>query len=586
MRTQAIAISIIIIQDNDFKYLCLDNHFSRGISCARNNCFDTSGRNMMLKSLVMCEFLRKTGIFLFFCFVAIIGFMPRAYGSMITIEEPTGKDILYGPTKIVVLAEPGILDRIFRVDFFLGEYQHFVCSDHEYPFECEVDVGEQLQGWKIKAVAYDGSGMLLEETSVTTRDFSKPTRVSKYMLSDIPVRIENEKKEKSIEREKDKETKLLFDGEISCRFGNEQCIVYSVRKLSDLLQSAGDEDVAAYLEIVVDQSGSMLLSTDRIREGLEHVVDILPENTKLRVSIFSDIDSLRILTISNSSGFTTNRKIILNAVDKIRWSEGRTCLFSNVEKLIDSQPPYKIIRRVLLITDCYDTCDELASRSNIIDHARELADVIDIYRTRNYKATRSEIFKCEALAQATGGEIFDGESMSLLDALKRVISSMYATYLLDIGLPDGVKEGKARKLELEYGETGMELIYPEYHKAGLLEQLSLNMLKAGHPVVKIKALRRLAMSDDPEIISDIIKVYESERDKEVRKGEIVMISDMIGSNLLHRDDMKGKKTALRAAEMLREIDPELIGSLRPYLNVFLKKEANRRLRMRAKALID
>ncbi len=528
--------------------------------------------------MVVSERVRKRGISLLFCLFAIIVAVPRGYSSVISIKEPTEKDILYGLAKIVVAADPAILGRIYRVDFFLGGYQHFVCSDHEYPFECEVDVGEQLQGWEIRAVAYDRSGLPMGETTVTTKDFSKPTRVARYILSDIPVRMENEKNGKSDE--------LLTEGEISCRFGNEHCTVYTRRKLSDLLQNKDDENVAAYLEIVVDQSGSMLLSTDRIREGLEHVVDILPENTKLRVSIFSDIDSLRILTISNRNGFTTNRKIIMNAVEKIRWSEGRTCLFSNIEKLIDSQPPYKIIRRVLLITDCYDTCNELASRSNIIEHARELADVIDIYRTRNIKATRSEVFKCEALAQATGGEIFDGESMSLLDALKRVVSSMYETYLFDIGLPDSVKEGKAKKLELQHENSEMKLIYPEYHKAGLLEKLSLNMLKAGHPVVKLRALKRLSASDDPGIIDEIIKIYRSEQDEEIRRAEVAVISDLIGSSLLHRADTKGKKIALNAAEMLHEIDPDLIGSLRPFLDVFLKKEADRKLRMRAAALID
>ena len=501
----------------------------------------------------------------------------QASEKIIKIAEPSEKDIAYGLTKIAVSVDPKAKSEISRVGFYLSVHPDLVCSDREYPFECELDVGNQLQGWDIRAKAYDRSGILLDEASVSTRAFPKPTKVSKFLLSDIPVRIDRDENQSGLS---------LRDTDLSCRFDGNECKVLSVKKLSDILEEEQADAVAAYLEIVVDLSESMQVSTDRMREGLENIVDLMPKNTKLRLSSFSDFDSLKVLTVSNNGGFTTNRKIILNAVDKVRESEGKTCLFSNVEKLIDAQPPYKIIRRIILITDCVDTCDELASRDRVIEHARELADVIDIYRTKDRRGTHPEVFKCEALATATGGDIYNGELVGLNEAIKSIVARMHDTYLLDIALPDDVRMGKARKLELSPAMKNVKLKYSEYHEAGLATKLSLSMLKADHPLVKLQALRRLEFSDDPKIITEIIKAYESEDDSTIRAKEIETICDLIGANLLHKEDLKSKKEALKAAEALHKIGSEFTEQLEPFLKVFLKKEQNKDLRSKAASFIE
>ncbi len=116
----------------------------------------------------------------------------------------------------------------------------------------------------------------------------------------------------------------------------------------------------------------------------------------------------------------------------------------------------------------------------------------------------------------------------------------------------------------------IELKYAEYRLPALLDSVSLDMLKSEEILTRQQALRRLSNSDDPEILKKLIKAFQSEPDHDLRMEVLLTVYDLIGGHLLHQENSKSHKLALKAVERLKKINPEFIEPIKPYLNTYLK----------------
>ncbi len=481
----------------------------------------------------------------------------------ITITNPTDRDILYHSSKIEVVVSPDLKDRIASIDFFLAAYPRPICRDNDAPYECFFDAGEYFEGWEITAKAYDKNGKLVTLDKVKTKAFPKPVRVTKYILENVPVRII------SLE-----ELPELSHADFDCFFGEDDCSVTNVKKLSDLLDTSEAGEYKAYLEILLDVSGSMKFSRENVRKALEYLVDHAPKNTQIRFSSFSDYNSLKILTTEDDhGGFTSNKEVIKKAIKNMGPNIGKSCIFHSVEKLIYRRPDKEVFRNILLITDCMDTCDWIKSRRIVATFSKELGYVIDLLKIG--RSSQDYILQkaCETMATDTSGQIFRAEEekdLNLLFVMQEIVSNLYEIHLFDIDLPDHVEEEKELMLQLIPKSKKIELKYAEYRLPALLDSVSLDMLKSEEILTRQQALRRLSNSDDPEILKKLIKAFQSEPDHDLRMEVLLTVYDLIGGHLLHQENSKSHKLALKAVERLKKINPEFIEPIKPYLNTYLK----------------
>ncbi len=488
-----------------------------------------------------------------------------ATAAEIKITNPTGKDILFGSSRIDVHIAPELMDRIVSVDFFLGAYPRPICRDNEYPYECIFDAGEFFEGWQIAVKAYDENGKFVASDQMRTRAFPKPVRVTKYILENVPVRIIPSK---------GKEPLKLTDKDFECLFGEDECKVTSARKLSELLNAEEAGALSAYLEILVDVSGSMNFSREKVNEALQYLVDHAPMNTKIRFSTFSDYNSLNILTTDNGNdGYTSDKDVIKDAIEKMGPNIGKSCIFHSVEKLIYRRPNKEVFRNILLITDCMDTCDWIKSRNIVATFSKEFGYIIDLLKIGH---TSKDIIlqkACESMANETSGTIFraeNGEDTDLIAVMKEIVSNLYEIYILDIDLPDHVSEEAESSLQLKPRKKKIQLKYAKNRLPSLLDSISLEMLKSDELLIRRQALRRLNNSDDPEVMKKIFKAYKSEQDHDLKIEELMTIYHLIGSNLLHTEDLKSHKLAIKAANNLYKNDPELIEPIKPFLETYIK----------------
>jgi hypothetical protein len=481
----------------------------------------------------------------------------------ITITNPTARDILYGSSKIKVVVSPDLKDRIASIDFFLAAYPRPICRDNDPPYECLFDAGEFFEGWEIAAKAYDRRGKLVTLDTVKTKAFPKPVRVTKYILENVPVRII------SLE-----ELPELSSADFDCYFGEEACTVTQVKKLSDLLDTSEAGEFRAYLEILLDVSGSMKFSRENVRRALEYLVDRAPKNTQIRFSSFSDYNSLNILTADDDhSGFTSNKEVIKKAIKNMGPNIGKSCIFHSMEKLIYRRPDKEVFRNILLITDCMDTCDWIKSRRIVATFSKELGYVIDLLKIG--RSSQDYILQkaCETMATDTSGQIFRAEEekdLDLLSVMKEIVSNLYEMHLFDIDLPDHVEEEKELRFQLIPKRKKIELKYAEYRLPALLDSVSLDMLKSEETLIRQQALRRLSNSEDPEILKKLIKAFKSEPTHDLRIEILLTVYELIGSHLLHQENPENHKLALKAASGLKKINPEFIEPIKPYLNTYLK----------------
>ncbi len=483
--------------------------------------------------------------------------------SGITITSPTEKDILYGSSKIEVVVSSDLKDRIVSIDFFLAAYPRPICRDNDPPYECLFDAGKYFEGWEITAKAYDKKGKLVTLDKVKTKAFPKPVRVTKYILENVPVRII------SLD-----ELPELSNVDFDCFFGEDECTVTNVKKLSDLLGTSEAGKFRAYLEILVDMSGSMKFSRENVQRALEYLVDHAPNNTQIRFSTFSDYNSLKILTADDDhDGFTSDKKVIKKAIKKMGPNIGKSCIFHSMEKLIYRRPDKEVFRNILLITDCMDTCDWIKSRRIVATFSKELGYVIDLLKIG--RSSKDYILQkaCETMATDTSGKIFRAEEekdLNLLFVMKEIVSNLYEVHLFDIDLSDQVEEDKELRLQLIPKSKKIELKYAEYRLPALLDSISLDMLKSEEKLIRQQALRRLSNSDDPEILKKLIKAFRSEPDHDLRMQILLTVYDLIGSHLLHQENPKNHKLALKAIRSLKKINQELIEPIKPYLHTYLK----------------
>ncbi len=471
-------------------------------------------------------------------------------GSDIKITKPTEKEILYGPTKIDVSVPDVLKKNISRIDFYLDQYPGPICRDFEYPYECGFNAGTDYLGRGIKAEAYDKNGKLLDVDNIRTRAFIKPVQVKRYRL-EVPVRVKNDSKLE------------LSENDFQCLFGYDECKVASVKKLSESKEMTKTN---TYLDVHMDISGSMSVSREEMGKALDYVIDNASKNTKIRLSTFSEYGTLDILT-----DFTSDKNKIKSAIEKIGPNEGKTCLFYNTEKLMELSP-YNGFRRILLITDCMDTCDDIDIVETIFKLSRESGIVIDVLRTKGRFKEEYVAKVCEGLATETSGNIFKGDITDFISVMEKIVSEVNETYVIDIDLPDNLEEGTERRLQIKPKVKNISVDYPDYWSVGLSDSISLRMLGSKDAIIRYNAIERFVKSDNPKIIEDLIKAYESESNPSLKEKEITTIYNLIGSNLLHKEDPISQNLAISSIEDLDKIDRILTKPLESFLEVYTKKE--------------
>lgn len=212
-----------------------------------------------------------------------------------------------------------------------------------------------------------------------------------------------------------------------------------------------DEDTPATIGLLVDSSGSMLPSRDRVLVAVQTFVET--SNARDEIFALAFNDAVR-STLSADQPFTSDPTILRNSLGRVP-AYGQTALYDAIARGLEYLSRGHHERKALVIvSDGADnasraTFDEVAARigeSDVVVYAVQLKDRIE----RNPNAKR-----LAQLARATGGEAFTPGSIDkVIDVLGRIAVDIRHAYVMAYAPTDHVADGEARSIRVQVRAPG------------------------------------------------------------------------------------------------------------------------------------
>lgn len=212
-----------------------------------------------------------------------------------------------------------------------------------------------------------------------------------------------------------------------------------------------DEDTPATIGLLVDSSGSMLPSRDRVLVAVQTFVET--SNARDEIFALAFNDAVR-STLSADQPFTSDPTVLRNSLGRVP-AYGQTALYDAIARGLEYLSRGHHERKALVIvSDGADnasraTFDEVAARireSDVVVYAVQLKDPIE----RNPNAKR-----LAQLARATGGEAFTPGSIDkVIDVLGRIAVDIRHAYVMAYAPTDHVEDGKARSIRVQVRAPG------------------------------------------------------------------------------------------------------------------------------------
>jgi Ca-activated chloride channel family protein len=207
-----------------------------------------------------------------------------------------------------------------------------------------------------------------------------------------------------------------------------------------------DRDAPMTIGLVVDSSGSMLSSRDRVLYTASAFAEMAGPRDELFAIAFSDgVTS----ALPASAPFTNDVMFLREMLARVVTSRGRTALYDGLSEGLDYVANGANLRRVLVVvSDGGDnasrtTFDRLLSKtqaSNALVYAIGFVDPLE--RNANPAALRR-------IAEASGGEAFSPrDSRRVLDILTRVARAARSAYTLGYVSTNPERDGAYRRVRV------------------------------------------------------------------------------------------------------------------------------------------
>lgn len=214
----------------------------------------------------------------------------------------------------------------------------------------------------------------------------------------------------------------------------------------------GEQDAPASIGLLIDSSGSMLQSADRLIAGVASFAEASHPDDEFLPLVFNE----RVTPLLNSDrGFTDDPVELREALTKTFHARGRTAFHDALAVAIDAISRGRHDRKVLIVlSDGGDNASRLtfddvlgkALASNVVIYSIALLDPLTL--EHNPQALRR-------LAESTGGLAFQPRTVSLVGPVFRSIAAdVRSRYVLAYAPADTEADGRLRRVRVTVQAPG------------------------------------------------------------------------------------------------------------------------------------
>ena len=268
----------------------------------------------------------------------------RRRGFSIEITEPANQSIVFGKTKIVADVKIEQKDLVDRVEFLVGDQVIFV--DHEPPYECVHDFGEESKSWIVRAVAYHEDEVTVTDAVITRRiPFTVVERVNRVVLW-----LSARDKKGNFITELDREDFHVYED------GKEQEILDFYR-----------EDRPITLGILLDSSGSMREKLKEVHEAASAFVDTLRDEDQALLIDFDD----KVFLVEDLTNDRERLKTAITSTEAI----GGTAIYDVLHATYRKIGQIEGRKAIVLLSDGEDTASQFGFK-RILEEAKSNSALI------------------------------------------------------------------------------------------------------------------------------------------------------------------------------------------------------------------
>jgi Ca-activated chloride channel homolog len=340
-------------------------------------------------------------------------------GFSIRITNPQRDDFRFGRSQIdaeVAAADPAMVQ---KVEFYVDDRLVFI--DTEAPYQCFFDFGTEPRSWVIRAVAYHREGVTVADTVILRRVALNYSVVVNRVILYATAR----------ER------------------GGDHTIVENLRKDDLVLEEDGarqqildfyTETRPVTLAVILDSSGSMQPSMDKVHAAASRFVETLGGDDRALVIDFDD----KVYLLQDLTADKSLLRLAINSTTALGNTALYDALYASYRKLkaIDGR------KAIILLTDGEDTSSKFSFK-RVLDQAK-ISDVI-IYSiglgTNMLDVDLRKVLR--SLSEETGGRAYFPDKVEQLEEVYgQIAAELKNQYYIAYEPTNDNWDGRWRKIRL------------------------------------------------------------------------------------------------------------------------------------------
>jgi len=346
-------------------------------------------------------------------------------GFSVTISEPANQEIVFGKTRIVAdvkISDPKLVE---RVEFMIGTEVIFI--DHEPPYECFYDFGEESRSWIVRVVAYHVEGVTVSDASITRKlKFATIERVNRVILW---VSATNKQDEFV--------TDLTID-DFKISENNE------TQKVLDFYH----ENRPITMAIVIDTSGSMKDKIASVHTAAGAFVETLREDDRALIIDFDE----NVFLIQDLTGDHELLKTAIESTEPI----GATAIYDAIHASYRKIGNIAGRKAIVILSDGEDTSSQFAFK-RVLEEAKSNNTLIySIALGGGASGARKDVLR--EFAEVTGGKFYVVKKVNdLAAAYERIAEELRKQYYLSYSTTNADWDGRWIKLKVESSRPGVKI---------------------------------------------------------------------------------------------------------------------------------
>jgi VWFA-related protein len=372
------------------------------------------GRSMLgVKEIVMLSY-RVGGLVAAALSLAVT--LPQRPAQTLEILEPKDGGWVSGEQLIKAEVRPSG-EPAERVLFFVDG--RLVCTVEARPFECAWNAGADVRSHDFRVVAVFPGGRRVPRTVRTSGVDHIDTGGAEMVLV----------------------TATVLDGDRLVQgLGKESFRVYEDDRLQTVKQFEA-EKIPLELVVAIDNSDSMVLAIDRVKEYVKRFLSALRPDARVTLVVFNQY----FFVLAPPSVDLAGR---LKALDHVApW--GATSLHEAIVRSFDLLGNEQRRRSLVIFTDGDDTTSHIPR--DAVERRSETSDAV-LYMIGSGRAVISASLKdlCGRLALKSGGRAFFPREMDELDkAFDTILEEMSYQYLLTYPVPSTTRDATFHRIRVE-----------------------------------------------------------------------------------------------------------------------------------------